>query len=242
MHAAPDPIHYVPIGTTALAAVFLAVLLRRAASRRFPPHLMWWAFGVFAYGLGTALEGSITLLGNSVPLNKAWYIAGALLGGWPLAQGSVYLLTPRRFANITSAVTIPFIVLASTAVVLSPVDLEAFNAVKPGGAILQWSWVRYLTPFINLYAVIFLIGGAAWSAYRYFIAGDQPHRAAGNTCIALGAMLPGVGGAFAKAGHVEVLYVGEFVGLILILIGYGLCVWRPRAAPSPALASAQPSG
>ena len=31
----------------------------------------------------------VTLFGNSPALNKAWYIAGALLGGYPLAQGSV---------------------------------------------------------------------------------------------------------------------------------------------------------
>ena len=239
---APQFVHYIPIGTTALAALFLAVLLRRAASRSFPPHLMWWAFGVFAYGLGTALEGSITVLGNSIALNKAWYIAGALLGGWPLAQGSVYLLTPRRFATITSAITIPFIILASVAVVLSPVRLEQFDPVKPGGAILAWTWVRWLTPFINLYAVVFLIGGAAWSAYRYLLSGDHPRRAAGNICIALGAMLPGVGGSFAKAGHVEVLYVGEFAGLILIWIGYGLCVSQPRTIPAPAPTTAQPAG
>lgn len=230
----PTLVHYVPILTTVIAAFFLYVLVRRAASRGFAPHLLWWAFGVFAYGLGTALEGSITLAGNSILLNKAWYIAGALLGGWPLAQGSVYLLTPRRFANVTSAITVPFILLASVAVAFSPVNMEAFSTVKPSGAILAWTWVRWLTPFINLYAVIFLIGGAAWSASRYLISGTNPRRAAGNICIALGATMPGVGGSFAKAGMVEALYIGEFAGLICIWIGYGLCVSAPREFPVPA--------
>ena len=46
--------------------------------------------GVFAFGLGTALESSITLFGNTVWLNKRWYIAGAILGAYPLAQGTVF--------------------------------------------------------------------------------------------------------------------------------------------------------
>ena len=233
-------VYYLPIATTALAAVFLGVLLRRAASRGFPPHLLWWAAGVLTYGVGTALEASITLFGNSIALNKAWYIAGALLGGYPLAQGSVYLLTPRRFADISSAITVPFIAALSIAVVLSPVHMEAFSAAKPGGALLAWTWIRWSTPFINLYAVTFLIGGAAWSAYRYLAAGQHPRRAVGNIFIALGATMPGVGGAMAKAGVVEALYVGELIGLIFIWTGYAFCVSQPRIAPTPAIATPAP--
>jgi hypothetical protein len=36
----------------------------------------------------------------------------------------------------------------------------------------------------------------------------------------VGAILPGVGGSFARAGRVEVLYVTELIGLLLIWAGY----------------------
>lgn len=36
--------------------------------------------------------------------------------------------------------------------------------------------------------------------------------------IALGAILPGIGGSFTRLGYVEVLYVTEFTGLLLIMI------------------------
>lgn len=229
----PHLVHYIPILTTIISAVFLTVLLRRASNRGFAPHLMWWAAGVFFYGVGTAIESAITILGNSVELTKAWYIAGALLGGYPLAQGSVYLLTPRRFANIMSAITLPVIVILSIAVILSPVNTEAFSPTKPGGSLLAWTWIRWCTPFINLYAAGFLVGGAAWSAVRYIVTGTNPRRAAGNIFIAVGAILPGVGGSMAKAGVVEALYIGEFLGIILIWIGYTLCVSQPRIAPTP---------
>ena len=218
----PGPVHYLPIVTTVLAALFLAVLVRAAGKRRSGPHLLWWAFGVFAYGLGTGIESAITLFGNTVALNKAWYVAGALLGGYPLAQGVVYLLLKRKTANVLSAVTVPFIVAASVLVLMSPVDLAALDPVRPSGAILAWSWVRLLTPFINLYAFAFLVGGAIVSAVRYRRKNADAVFVRGNVLIAVGGVLPGFGGAMAKAGHVEYLYVGEMVGLCLIWFGYSL--------------------
>lgn len=225
-------VHYVPILTTAIAAAFSASLFRRYLRRR-APHLGWWAFGVMFYGLGTLIEATITLTGNSVFLNKAWYVAGAILGGYPLAQGSLYLSYSRRFANRVTAISLPFVSFASVLVVLSPVLLDQLQPHRPSGAILAWRWVRLLTPFINTYAAFFLIGGAVVSAWRYYKDGHQAHRAAGNSLIALGALLPGIGGSFAKAGLVEALYVGEFIGLILIWIGERVCGWQ-RAAGVPA--------
>jgi hypothetical protein len=174
----------------------------------------------------------ITLFGNTIFLNKTWYIAGAILGGFPLAQGSVYLLFSRRFANITSAITLPFLAIASLFVIISPVMPELLEPHRPSGAILAWSWVRLMTPVINLYAAFFLIGGAAISSWRYFHKQGYAHRALGNAFIAVGALLPGIGGAMAKGGIVEALYIGEFIGIILIWIGYSLCLKVDSRAPS----------
>ncbi len=215
-------VHYVPVASTVLSALFLWKLL--AHYRTSPsPHVAWWAFGVFAYGLGTGLEGAITLFGNNIFLTKSWYIAGALLGGYPLATGTVYLLCKRRTANILTFATVGFILAASALVVLSPADVSQLEDFRPSGKILGWQWVRLLTPFINIYAAIFLIGGAIYSAVKYFRSGTFRNRAIGNTWIAIGAILPGIGGSMAKFGVVEALYIGEFVGIILIWLGYRYC-------------------
>jgi len=215
-------VHYLPILTTAMSVLFVSSLFRRW-SVKHSPHLGWWAIGITTYGLGTAIESSITLFGNSVALTKAWYIAGALLGGYPLAQGSLYLSWPRRTANVLTAISLTFVIAAGVLVVLSPVDAGALEATRPSGAILAWKWVRLLTPFINLYAVFFLIGGAAMSAWRHYKYRGHKYRAAGNALIALGAIMPGIGGGFAKAGFVEALYVGECVGLMVIWLGDRVC-------------------
>ena len=221
----PRWVHYLPILTTLVAAAFSTSLFLRWRARRTPQHL-WWTLGVAFYGLGTLIEAAITLTGNSVFLNKTWYIAGAILGGYPLAQGSLYLSYSRRFANRMTALSLPFVVIASVLVALSPVVLEHLEPYRPSGAILGWRWVRLLTPFINTYAVFFLIGGAFISAWRYWNRHDSPNRAVGNTLIAVGAILPGIGGGMAKAGLVEALYVGEFVGLLLIWTGERVCSVR----------------
>ena len=227
-------VHYIPIATTAIAAAFAVALVRRYLQRRTAQHF-WWALGVICYGLGTLTEATITLTGNSVWLTKAWYVTGAILGGYPLAQGSLFLSYPRRFARMATAISLPFVVVASLLVIASPVDLGQLEAHRPTGAVLAWRWVRLLTPFINLYAAFFLIGGAVRSAWRFWHARDAGQRAAGNALIAVGALLPGIGGSMAKAGIVEALYVGEFVGLILIWIGERTC---SRRAVSPPLVMA----
>lgn len=224
------PVHYLPILTTVLAALFAASLYRRWAVRR-SPHLWWWAVGITTYGLGTALESAITLGGNGVLLTKTWYIAGALLGGYPLAQGSLYLSWPRPFANRMTVVSVLFVLVAAVLVMLSPVDLSLLEAHRPSGAILEWRWVRLLTPFINIYAVFFLIGGAMLSAWRHYKYKGHSYRAAGNALIALGAILPGIGGAMAKAGLVEALYIGECVGLMIIWAGDRVCSRQPVKLP-----------
>ena len=228
----PHAVLYVPVATTILSAIFCVVLLRRYQFKGKGTHLLWWAAGIFFYGAGTGLESTITLFGNSIALTKAWYIFGALLGGYPLAQGTVYLLSRRRTANILTAVTLPFIAIVSLLVVLSPVHADLMNPTKPGGAILGWRWVRLCTPVINIYAMFFLVGGAILSAKRFARQAATRHRAIGNALIATGAMMPAIGGSMAKAGIVEGLYIGEFVGLILIWLGYASCVRRP-AEQSP---------
>ena len=51
-----------------------------------------------------------------------------------------------------------------------------------------------------------------------------------NVLIAVGAILPGIGGTATRMGHTEVLYVTELIGLVLTWTGYRISV-RPIAPP-----------
>ncbi|MEL6328226.1 MAG: hypothetical protein AAFR38_01080 [Planctomycetota bacterium] len=231
----PALVHYLPIASTAICIAFLAVLSARAIPRKWPPHLLWWAIGVSAYGLGTALESAVTLFGNTPELTRWWYWAGAILGGYPLATGTVYLLMPRRKAHVLTAISLVVVVAASAAVLLTPLDASKLEPHRPSGAVLEWQWVRLMTPFINGYAALFLIGGAFYSSYKFLRKGDQPKRAAGTALIAVGGILPGIGGSMAKGGIVEALYIGELIGIVLIWFGYEMCVRAPKFATDRAV-------
>lgn len=215
----PGVVSYLPIITTIVALAFAATLIARYRERRGLHHV-WWAIGMLTYATGTLTESLTTLTGWHEPLFRAWYITGALLGGAPLAQGTVYLLLPRRTADRLTMIVATLVIVAATCVVLSPIDYSAVQPFRLSGKILEWHWARMFSPFINLYAVTFLIGGAILSALRYRRRSDSYNRYVGNLLIALGAILPGIGGAFTRFGHTEVLYVTELIGLLFIYAGF----------------------
>lgn len=117
---------------------------------------------------------------------------------------------------------------------LSPLHDDRVQPYRPAGDVLAWTWIRAGTPLINGYAAVFLVGGALYSAWRFWLpppgVGRDAARAVGTTRIAAGGLLPGIGGALAKGGIVEALYVGEFAGLVLILAGHQRCARAPHAA------------
>jgi hypothetical protein len=214
------PVHYLPVVTTLVAVGFASILWRHWRQKREARYLMWWTIGVALYGVGTLTEAMTTLFGWTEPVFRAWYISGALLGGAPLAQGTVYLLLPRRTGDRLAVALVTYIAIAAAFVVATPIIPEAVQPHRLSGSVMDWQWVRLFSPLVNLYAVIFLIGGAIWSAWRYRRRGGAPSRVAGNVLIAVGAILPGIGGSFARAGQVEVLYATELLGLLLIWAGY----------------------
>lgn len=212
-------IYWIPLATTIVAVAFAAIVLRRYRERR-GTHLLWWGVGLVLYGVGTLTESLTTVFGWNEWVFRTWYVTGALCGGAPLAQGTVYLLMKRRTAHVLSVLLVSAIVIGAVFVFLSPIDHSAVEGHRLSGRVLGWQWIRRLSPFINSYAAIFLIGGAIVSAMRYRSLPEHRHKYVGNVLIAVGALLPGIGGTFTRFGHVEVLYVTEFVGLLLIYAGY----------------------
>lgn len=213
-------VNYIPIATTFVALGFAAILFARWRRKGGGPHLLWWGIGMLTFAAGTITEASTTLWGWHEPVFRAWYIAGALLGGAPLAQGSVYLHMKRRTADMLTVALVASVVISSICVYMSPIDYAIVEPYHLSGKVLVWRWVRLFSPFINLYALIFLAGGAVRSAMHFAKRKDTWARFVGNVYIAVGAILPGIGGTFTRFGYTEVLYVTEFVGLAMIYVGY----------------------
>lgn len=239
----PGLVHYLPIVTTIVAIFFAPRVYGRWKERREQgkeaPHLLWWAAGIALYGVGTFTESWTTLFGWNEAIFRSWYISGALLGGAPLAQGTVYLLFSRKTADRLSWALVSVVAVASVFVLLTPIRMDLVEAHRLTGAVMAWQEVRLFSPFLNIYAFIFLAGGAAWSAWKFRGMVEARNRVIGNVFIAVGAILPGIGGTATRMGHTEVLYVMELIGLTLIWIGYRYNIAAPvRGAPTEAPSSA----
>jgi len=219
-------VDFLPIATTFVAATFSAALFRRYRERRTGAHLLWWAFGVLVYGVGTFTEAATTLFGWHEGLFRAWYVSGALLGGAPLAQGTAYLLLKRKTADRLTVALVAAVALGAVVVWRTPVDYARVEPHHLTGQVFGSPWPRVFAPFLNTYAFVLLVGGAALSAWRFSRKAATRHRFIGNVLIAVGALLPGIGGAATRFGHTEVLYVTELVGLVLIYAGYRLATLR----------------
>jgi len=230
---------HLPLVTTCFATFFAIHLFSRYRTKApgTGHHLLWWGIGCVTYAVGTATESLTTLVGWHPVVFRFWYVAGAFLGGYPLAQGSIYLLMKKRFADVSAVVASTVIVIASIFVFLSPLDPSLAEVHRLSGKVMVWSWVRMISPFLNLYSVAFLVGGAIHSAIRFKRSPRARNRYLGNILIAIGAILPGFGGAATRFGVVEALYVTELLGLFLIFLGYRTCQ-KPAEAVSPAVVEA----
>ena len=213
-------IQKIPVLTTILSFAFFVVLYRHWKVKGKPSYLFWWTIGIACYGLGTLTESYVGLFGWNETVFKSWYILGALLGGFPLAQGSVYLMFSNKTATWMMACVVLVIAVSAILVILSPIDYSLVESTRITGKVLMWKKVRLMTPIVNIYAFVFLVGGALNSAYRYSKSREQKKRFWGNVLIAFGGLLPGIGGSFTKFGYTEVLYVMELLGIILIYFGY----------------------
>ena len=136
---------------------------------------------------------------------------------------------------------IAYIPIASTIIsVYFLIEILAHLKQKPNAIYLRWWTVGIFcyglgttiesthtflgwSPFIfkSWYiAGAFLGGGAIYSAYKYSQMTEFKSRFWGNLCIAIGGLLPGIGGTATKFGETYVLYVTELIGIIFIYLGY----------------------
>ena len=202
--------HYLPIFSTILSVFFSIEIFQRYSTKREAMHLFWWGLGVVFYGLGTFVEACVTLFGWSEFLFKSWYVLGALLGGAPLAIGSCYLLVGKRWSKLVVIIFSITVIITSIFVYLSPINYQLVDPTILNGKVLGWQKIRLVSPLLNTLSFILLVGGALYSAFRFVVDSNSRHVGVGNFIIAIGAILPGVGGMASRVGYTEYIYIGEF--------------------------------
>jgi len=245
-----EAISYLPFLTSAVILVFVILVLRRYLDRG-GIHLLVWSIGLAMYGIGAFCEAHFAAFGWNDTVFRIWYYFGAMLVAAWLGQGTIYLLMDRKKADALCAVLVVLSVVGLVLIAGADVEPERLDdsseltgKVMPrqydNGTSVPWDVElaaedddsidkgglpapRKFTPLLNVYGTVFLVGGALWSAMLFARRMDTLRdRVLGNFAIAIGAILPAMGGTMQRFGIEGVLYILELIGAILLFIGFML--------------------
>jgi len=218
--------HYIPILSTIITFFFAVAVFSRFRVRH-GAHLLLWSIGLVLYGIGTLTEVIMLFTFNAIAL-KLWYLSGAMLTAAWLGQGTINLLVRRRgIAPTLNIILIIVSLLAAVLVLAAPISPAAgnYNPAQPLSAqykdiLTRSGIVVLLTILLNTYGTLTLVGGAIYSAYIFWRKKVLFNRMVGNILIAVGAILPAIGGSFIQMGLPDFLYLSEFLGAILMYNGF----------------------
>jgi hypothetical protein len=208
----------------ALAAAFgLVVAGRWRGSRR--PAFAAWAAGLFVFAAAALTQALGEAQGFSVPLFRAFYLLGGVLGVIYLALGTVHLLAPARVARVCALVLVALTVLLAVDAALVPVDAAQLHTTPGvlGEAITGHGNPLYVAAVVfNIAGSLVLIGGSAWSAWRFARSRAGLDRVVCNVLLTAGALLIAAGFSAAKSvgGSIATLGVYEAVGIAVMFAGF----------------------
>ena len=213
-----------PFLSSIVSFVFAVLVFRRYIARR-GTHLLLWGIGMVLYGLGGFCEAYYGTFGWNPLVFRLWYLFGAMLVAAWLGQGTVYLLAKRKWANalmIVLGLASLYGAVRIFGAQLDPAQMSSslHTGSELSGRAVVTPGIRTLTPFFNVYGTVTLVGGAAYSAWLFWRKRVLLHRVIGNILIAAGALLPAFGGAFSRFGIGQALYLSEFVGAVLMFLGF----------------------
>jgi hypothetical protein len=215
---------YIPYLSTVVTFIFVVAVYNRYRQRG-GVHLLLWAIGLLFYGLGTLSEVILSLTFNAFVL-KVWYLTGAMLTAAWLGMGTVHLLIRKgSAAKVITWALAAVSALAFILVMLAPVISLHYDVVRPASEQYKEIFTRsglmiLFTILLNIYGTLTLVGGAIYSAFLFWRKKVLANRMFGNILIAAGALSPAMGGSLLKAGYADMLYPSEFIGVILMFIGF----------------------
>ena len=208
----------IPAITAIVAAVFSIFVLRQYLGHR-KPYQVVWAIG-FAMFAVAAFAGYLARSGGANETEyRTFYVLGAILNVVWLGLGTIYLLAPRKWANVALAVTLLLSVIAISAVWSSPVNVVA-AATPTGRGFADGSLPRTLALVGNIVGTVVLVGGALWSAWVFLRKRRNGRRALANVIIAVGVFIVAAGGTATFTGAGGVLELANLVGLSVMFAGF----------------------
>lgn len=216
-----------PIISAVLSAMCAIVVASDARRKPRPDKIIWTlAFLMFALAAGADAVGRAI---EWTPwLARLYYATGPALVVAYLAIGQVYLLTPRAMARFGVGATMLVTALWVPMVWSAPID-PARLAVDGWDAIERGPEMVAITIAINAIGTAIIVGGTAYSVWRFSRTGVMRHRMIGCALICAGTLVVAAGGSLTRLGHYEYLYIAMSVGVGLIFLGV-LSSRRPESS------------
>ncbi len=212
------------VAAAVLGAAFSAVVWGRWWRSRRPAFAAWGS-GLAIFALAALTQAVGQAQGFSVPLFRAFYLLGGVLGVIYLALGTVFLMAPRRVARTSAAVLVALTLLLAVDAALVPVDAARLATVRGvlGGALGNQVTPLFLAAVIfNIVGTVVLVLGSAFSAVRYLRSRAGVDRVLCNVLLTAGALVVAGGFSAAKTvgGSLTQLGIAEAIGIAVMFAGF----------------------
>ena len=211
---------YLPLLTSIVSFIFAVTVLDQYFARRKSFQLLW-AIGLFMYSIAAFTEFYAEMYGVTDIILRLWYLVGAILVAAYMGMGTLYLLMRRRNAHIVMAILGLASIYAAIRILTVNIGDVTILTNLTGKGVMPVDVRAILAPIFNAFGTFALVGGAIYSAYVFWRKRILPHRVSSNILIAVGALLPALGGTHVTfVGDLNVLFIFELAGVIVMFLGF----------------------
>jgi len=205
-------------GLVALA-FSMSTFERWLAGRR--RHELVWSVAMALFFVGAAFLWVGAANGWTRPVFRGFYLFGAIVNVPVLALGTIYLLAGRRQGDRWAAVIALGCAFAAGVVVAAPMRPIPHPHSLPQGSDVFGALPRVLAAVASGGGAAVVLGGAAWSAWRY----RRGRMLWANALIAAGTLILGASGLLNSVlGEMEGFAVTLAIGITVIYAGFMVSV------------------
>lgn len=234
-----------PAMTAALGFVYVALLLQQWWRRR-RMHQLMWAAGFLFYAVAAVMEAwSEATVRWDPTVYRVYIVLAASLVGF-LGNGTLYLITKRRvWGDVYLGVNLVMLAVFlwgtfTTQLVtanLVPGIVVGGTALGPSG-----TFPRLMSLPFNIPGSLLLLGGSAWSVFKFWPKPEYRYRSWANVLIFAGTLIIAGAGSMARAGFTAGLYAGEMVASAILLAGFLMAGTLERGARAARERGMDPAG
>lgn len=221
------PAAALPLLTAAAAAVF-AARTAGSAVRRYSPAKALWAIGLLLAAAAAGAEAYGVADGWGEPAFRVYYLAGGCLSVAFLGAGSAFLVLPRGLALVVLGALGTAVIAATVGVLvadLDPILLTAPSDSRPPDNETLEGHAFLWAVACNSLGSLLLVGGSLWSM-------AHGRRVVGNALIVTGVLAVAGSGTLSAFGSYGFVYLGQTLGLAVMLVGFEVASGRPARRPS----------